>query len=167
MREQLIGILDAFETNDAVVVTTNMVVERGRAVMGAGVAKVIAQAFPEAPSILGQRLRHFGNVPILIGFWGQQAGFKEQWDKLHTKPLWSFPTKHHWKDPSDIRLIIQSAKLLDWELKKYFGGARFSCAIPRPGCSNGGLEWSTVRTHLEPILDDNYLIIDKPPPRTG
>ena len=163
MREARIDILDAFNDNDAVCVTTNGErTQRGLGIMGAGVALAISQVYVEAPSELGRALTHRGNVPTIIGWWGPQAGFKTQRDDFHYKPLWTFPTKLKWKDPSDIRLIVQSAKLLDWEMKNYFlKHSNYSVALPKPGCQNGGLQWSSVKERLEPLLDGHYLIIDK------
>jgi hypothetical protein len=158
-----IDIIDAFRHFDAVCVTTNgEVTQRGRGVMGRGTAKVISMAYPEAEAVLGANLRAHGNVPSILGYWGEQAGFKEQWDKLHTKPLWSFPVKHSWRNQADIRLIRQSAKLLDWEMRRFFlQHPAFRVALPRPGCSNGGLSWDSVKTYIEPILDDHYTVIDR------
>ncbi len=110
-------------------ITTNGIVKsNGLAVMGAGVAKAFAQCYPQLPSILGQKLIESGNqVHHLLS--------------LSNIDIFSFPTKHHWRERSDLTLIITSAQT-------------------KPGCGLGGLSWSEVKNAISPILPDNCWIID-------
>ena len=73
-----------------VCVPTNGVVNaQNLLIMGKGVAWEAADRFPRLRRILGDNVRRQGNIPILC--------FEER--------VISFPTKHHWKDNSDLSLI--------------------------------------------------------------
>lgn len=117
-------------------ITTNGVIKKnGELVMGAGVAKAAALKYPRLPRILGDLVNSHGNNVFLVKQFA----------------VASFPTKHHWVEKSSLELIERSCKQLldisdDWEY----------IALPRPGCSNGGLDWSEVK----PIVD-RYLSSDK------
>lgn len=130
---------------DAICVTTNGQVKKdGRAVMGAGVAKEAARRYPLIDYNLGKHLAQHGNHVGLI------------FDKPR---VYSFPTKHHWRDDSDIELIKRSAQELvdltfDQPYERIF--------IPRPGCWNGNLNWNDVLAAIEPILVwDRFVIVSK------
>src|SRR5581483_1895123 len=66
----------------------------GRAVMGAGVALAAACQFPNLPSLLGAKLRAFGNHAY---YW-------------HEFRLVTLPTKEAWTQPSTLGLIERSAQ---------------------------------------------------------
>lgn len=122
-------------------ITTNGILKKdGSAVMGAGLAKQAALRFPVLPHLLGQRLRYDGNHAFT-------------WSDFR---LVTFPTKHDWRAPSDLRLIIQSATELSALLD--LRGIR-SFAMPRPGCGLGQLDWSVVEPAIAPILGDRVLIV--------
>jgi O-acetyl-ADP-ribose deacetylase (regulator of RNase III) len=58
------------------------------------------------------------------------------------KYIINFPTKQHWRQPSELRDIKSGLTALvrtvrDRRIK--------SIAIPRLGCGNGGLKWDSVR----------------------
>ena len=131
----------------ALCVTTNGVVKaNGRAVMGAGMAKAFAELYPQLPIILGQKLVHSGNqVHYLLTV-------------SNTTHILSFPTKHHWRDSSDLSLILNSAKTLAEiaDLKLYC-----TFVVTRPGCGLGGLSWLVVRDAISPILPNNCWVINK------
>lgn len=123
-------------------ITTNGVVKaNGELVMGAGIAKQAAQRYPNLPEILGLWVKNLGNHPFFF----------------ETIQIISFPTKHHWRDKSDIKLIKESAlnivdRMEHFEVDKV--------ALPKPGCANGGLEWGEVEPVLSSILDDRFLVVD-------
>lgn len=126
---------------EAIVVTTNGILDRnGHLVMGAGVAKQAKLKFQQLPEMLGRAVKETGNIPYYIPQFG----------------IMSFPTKHHWKNKSDIRLIEASAKqavLLADEYKL------FRIIMPPPGCGNGGLIWEDVFQVISPILDDRFICL--------
>ena len=128
----------------ALCITTNSIVKNnGTATMGAGVALEFAKTYPQLPHLLGQKLRENGNrVYYLMS------------DR--NTHIFSFPTKHHWKDASDLSLIENSAKNLARLalIKPYC-----TFVLTRPGCGLGRLSWSKVRPLL--VLPDNCWIIER------
>lgn len=143
------------EGPEAAVVTTNGIVKNNsEAVMGAGIAKYARDNFPESAMILGRLLSKHGNHAYFLG------SFHDRHRVLAGKPgsvfVATMPTKHHWKDPSDLDLIRQSAKELmaiadKNNLEKIY--------LPAPGCSNGRLDYATqVRPVISRILDSRFTV---------
>lgn len=147
---------------DAICVTTNGIVKaNGELVMGAGIAKQFAERFPGLAADAGEMVDNYGNIcQILLthSFSNRELS------------IIAFPTKHHWKDQSDLALIARSAHQLvqiankevawddglDGELIQR---AWKKIVLPRPGCGLGGLKWEDVKRVIEPILDDRFYII--------
>lgn len=129
---------------DAIAVTTNGILKNdGTLVMGAGVAKSFAKRFPTLPKMMGDYVADVGNSVGLF--------------KVDDFKVFSFPTKHDWRDASDIDLIVKShgvlLGLMDiFEIK--------SILLPRPGCSNGGLDWEFVKSHLQ--VDERITYVSLP-----
>lgn len=68
-------------------------------------------------------------------------------------PRWivNFPTKQHWRSPSQLSWIIEGLHdLRNFIVQNEVG----SIAIPPLGAGNGGLSWSLVREQIEAILGD-------------
>lgn len=125
---------------DARCITTNGIVKRdGTAVMGAGVAKQAVARYPGVDRVLGDFLSQVGNHVHYLG-----------------KGLISFPTKHDWKNPSNIKLIERSAKELV-DLTDTYQWQRV--AMPPPGCGLGNLDWNDVKPVLDQYLDDRFIVV--------
>ena len=128
-----------------ILVTTNGCLDRkGRAVMGAGVALQCKNRYPKLPEMLGSRIADTGNHSYL--FIGDE------------KIIITFPTKHKWWEPSDIKLIERSAQEIEilvnrYQLTRIVGTA--------PGCGNGMLDWATVKPVIEQYFDDRFTILVK------
>jgi hypothetical protein len=139
-------IFDTASQFDAICVTTNGVITKTQAlVMGAGVAKQFKLKYPGIEYELGKKVRCYGNIPFLI--------YKKK------QAIVSFPTKHNWKDKSDLDLIEASAKAL-----VKLATSRFwtKVALPAPGVGKGGLSWKKeVEPLLINILDDRFVILFK------
>jgi hypothetical protein len=117
-------------------VTTNGILGRNKhLVMGAGVARQARDRFPDLARQLGDFVGKWGNN-VCVCFNYQVA---------------SFPTKHHWQNPSDPALIEKSAKQICDEAEKWD-----YVLLTRPGCGLGRLEWKDVK----PILE-KYFVLDK------
>lgn len=133
----------------AICCTTNCVVTRkGELVMGAGIAKVFARKYPFLPKEWGLEQSRIGYLkPKLMVLADNEPG--------HLL-LIAFPTKTNWKHQSKLWLIEKSTK----ELRHYFdeNGISGKCLLPKPGCSNGGLNWEDVRPILERYLDDRFIV---------
>lgn len=124
-----------------VCITTNGFVKKnGDAVMGRGCAWEATQRIPDIARTLGNWIRDKGNVPGWIRY---------------DLPLIAFPVKHNWFEKADIKLIRDSA---DW-LRLAAKGSPHTFILPRPGCGNGQLTWSSVKPALF-YLPDNVLVID-------
>lgn len=135
MIERIGNIWDYYPSNIIAVTTNGILNSRSELVMGKGIALEAKYRNPNLPKTLGGMVKQFGNIPFLV-------------DRII-----SFPTKHHWKDKSDIELIKQSARILV-ELAK--GRAVY---LTRPGCGCGGLKWENVKPVIAEILTDNFTIL--------
>jgi O-acetyl-ADP-ribose deacetylase (regulator of RNase III) len=68
-------------------------------------------------------------------------------------PKWivNFPTKQHWRDPSQLQWIVEGLQ----SLKKFIITNQVkSIALPALGAGNGGLDWTAVREQIERTLGD-------------
>lgn len=137
---------------DAICITTNGDVNtKGLAVMGAGVAKQLTERVPNVRRVVGDMIKRDGNVVNLI-----MTGLP--FDGLQSAIV-SFPVKEHWYETARLDLIWGSALALE-QMADHFGWK--VVALPRPGCGNGGLDWSDVRPVLEEAWgkDDRFVIVD-------
>lgn len=136
---------DILNDGDVICVTTNGLTKKdGKAVMGAGIAKFFRDTF-KVDSMLGEYLKTYGNRSFRLGTFEYKGKNIE---------LATFPTKHSWRDNSDINLISESARQIKEMADKYGWKMIY---IPIPGCSNGGLKWSNVKDSLE-ILDERFVV---------
>ena len=60
-----------------------------------------------------------------------------------TRPILIFPTKHHWRNPSQIEFIDEGLKYLADHYQEM--GIK-SLALPKLGAGLGGLPWTSVRS---------------------
>lgn len=123
---------------DALVNTVNTV-----GVMGKGLALQFREEFPE-----NYRLYHkecesglFDVGQLLITEEANRAGER--------KIIVNFPTKRHWRYPSEYSFIESGLKKLREEIQDR--GIR-SIAIPPLGTHNGGLDWMKVKPMIESLL---------------
>lgn len=68
-------------------------------------------------------------------------------------PRWivNFPTKQHWKAPSQMAWIVEGLQ----DLRRFLVDNKVkSVALPPLGAGNGGLEWEAVREQIVRELDD-------------
>lgn len=124
-------------------IPTNGVVRNGKLVMGAGVAKDAKTKYPLLPEIFGRGVEEKGNIPI---FAAPAVG----------ECIFSFPTKNHYNNDSDINLITNSAAILAMKAMKY---SECDFVMPRPGVGLGNLSWDEVRVSLLTLLPDNVYVV--------
>ena len=114
-------------------------------VMGKGIALQFKEAFPENfrvyQSICRNKLLEIGQMLIT----------EETNIRFGHKIIVNFPTKKHWRHPSDYSyiqkgLIALKKEITEREIK--------SIAIPPLGSHNGGLEWPIVKGMIEESLSD-------------
>lgn len=72
------------------------------------------------------------------------------------KLIINFPTKIHWKYPSEYTYIEKGLVALRQEI---INRQIKSIAIPALGCSNGGLNYNLVKPMIETILKDLNCVI--------
>ena len=152
MKEVYGNIFDLPEKRDgteAICVTTNgMIRNDGKAVMGAGVAKAFRDKYYGIDILLARHLRENGNVPANLGIY----------DGCY---VLTFPTKNNWMYSSDINLIEQSAIMI----KKLADDLNLSTIyLPKPGCTNGHLNWEDVEKVISKHLDERFVIVEKTAP---
>lgn len=131
------NLLDA--KAEALVNTVNTV-----GVMGKGIALMFKEAFPENYKAYRAACQA---EEIVVG-----RMFVTQTHEL-MGPKWiiNFPTKKHWRAPSQMRWIAEGLQ----DLKRVIveKGIR-SIALPPLGSGNGGLDWLAVRREIIAALDD-------------
>jgi O-acetyl-ADP-ribose deacetylase (regulator of RNase III) len=111
-------------------------------VMGKGIALMFRGAFPENTKAYEAACRQ-GKVQVGRMFVTENRAL--------LGPRWviNFPTKKHWRHPSQMAWVREGLKDLVRVIRKH--GIR-SVALPALGCGNGGLEWGHVRREIEAAL---------------
>jgi len=133
--------------NNYIVITTNGFVKKnGECVMGRGIALQAKNKFRGFAKRLGSKIKEQGNKVFI-------------WDE---EGLITFPVKHVWWEKADLQLIEKSAI----ELATYFeegyqlGADLPKIYMPKPGCSNGKLEWKDVEPIIKCTLNHLVIIVD-------
>lgn len=149
------NIWDLHSEGYSICIATNGVVNSsGRNVMGKGIAKEAADRFPWLSLAQGENIKRFGNRVFY-------------YSNVH---LFSFPTKQHWRDKSELSRIAQSAtQLRDMNLTQQFifhmnsadtlPAKEGPIFLPQVGCGNGGLDRAVVIPTLYNILDSTYIMV--------
>lgn len=123
----------------------------GRAIMGAGVAKAFRDKFNDLDLEYGKILVG-SRVNLTTDFGARKLDGRDV-------RIIAFPTKNNWKYNSTIELITLSAMRLKTMIETDKVLSSGIVLLPRPGCSNGGLQWDEVRKVIKPILPKNVVII--------
>jgi O-acetyl-ADP-ribose deacetylase (regulator of RNase III) len=127
-------------------------------VMGAGAALQFKNKYPAMFEKYSQACK-LGQVKIgHPHVW--QSGEGGELFKEKKVTIINFPTKDHWKKPSEYEFV---EKGLVW-LRDYLKDKE-NCTITLPalGCGHGGLEWSIVKKQIEKHLHDlktNILVFE-------
>ena len=134
---------------EALVNTVNTV-----GVMGKGVALMFKEAFPENFKAYERACKE---KQVRIG----EMFVTEREDLLGPKWIINFPTKGHWKYPSQMKWIEDGLA----DLARVIEKKRIrSIAIPPLGSGSGGLNWTEVRSRIEKALsslkDVNVIIYE-------
>ena len=120
---------------EVIVITVNCV-----GVMGAGIALDTKRRWPEIDTAYVEECSA-GRISIGEIFWAHSG--------KHLIAL--FPTKTHWKLPSKINYIEAGLATLR---EAIVNRSIKSVALPRLGCSNGGLNWEDVHPLIVEKLGD-------------
>lgn len=165
--QEIVGDLFAHNEQgpEAICVTTNgFVNSQGALTMGRGCAREAKVRWPGIQMTAGELVRDQGNNVFLLTEVDEEGIFlpaRLGWPKLLVPyHVLTFPTKHHWREPSDIKLIDKSCQ----QLRRHVDEAGFnSVVLPRPGCGLGQLTWDEVRPICQAYLDDRFFVITFPP----
>lgn len=123
---------------EALVNTVNTV-----GVMGKGIALQFKEAFPYNNKVYVEACKKKELVPgKLLAVWDENL-------LLGKKLIINFPTKVHWRNPSEYEYIEKGLVALRELLQKEKVN---SIAIPPLGCGNGGLDWDRVKPMIEKAL---------------
>jgi O-acetyl-ADP-ribose deacetylase (regulator of RNase III) len=122
---------------EAIVNTVNTV-----GVMGKGLALMFKQAFPQNFMRYAQACKH------------KEVRAGQMFVTEHLAvggPRWiiNFPTKEHWRDPSQLQWVIDGLQDL---CRVIADKGIVSIAVPPLGCGLGGLDWDAVRPEIERAL---------------
>lgn len=118
-------------------------------VMGAGLAKQFAQRFPAFEALY----RIDCDRGLLTPGHPQMYGTKESpWVVM-------FPTKDHWRDPSNLEWVEEGLARLKEMIEELSVCTPIrSIAIPKLGCGLGGLNWEE---EVRPLVKFHLAGIDK------
>jgi O-acetyl-ADP-ribose deacetylase (regulator of RNase III) len=122
---------------DALVNTVNTV-----GVMGKGIALMFKEAFPENFKDYEAACKR-GEVEVGKMFVTHRS------DMYGPKWIINFPTKKHWRNPSQLQWIAEGLNDLRALIERE--GIK-SIALPPLGAGNGGLEWAVVKPIIEAAL---------------
>ncbi len=141
---------------DAIVFTSNGILKSdGTLVMGAGIAKAFKDRFWGLDGEAGLGVKMRGNH--VNAFFAMYSPIDPSFSPETV--IFSFPTKHHFKDPSDINLIERSAKELVTFVNSLTLRPLNKIYMTRPGCGMGQLKWPDVKKVIEPILDNRFIVL--------
>lgn len=124
--------------------------------MGAGVARVAAEKYPDLPAWYGGRCRKYGERTAVTPYYSGNLFM------FPTKPLNEEQPWMSWRNDACISLIMKSCrqlvKLADMLEENYF---MTSIGLPLPGCGNGNLMPRDVLPILADLLDDRFVLLER------
>lgn len=115
-------------------------------VMGAGVALQFKTQFPK---MYEEYVRECNQGRVKIGLphvWKENSIFNPT-----GVTIINFPTKNHWKNPSEYEYI---EKGLDWLRGYLLLNPNLTITVPALGCGHGGLDWNKVKEIIKDKLHD-------------
>lgn len=168
MREGRGNLWNLVQPRDGLVITTNGDVnQRGRAVMGRGIALEAKTRYKGIDRILADNIQRHGNHAWSMARTSRGHGLEYG--------LIFMPVKHHWYEEADPELIVRSAHEVVALVDREQDMIRRAHALhdeyrdepldfervwcPRFGSGNGKLNWADVRPLVEPIFDDRFIVV--------
>lgn len=125
-------------------------------VMGAGVALQFKNKYPdmykEYSKACFEGLVQIGKPHV----WSNNSFFNDEENII----IINFPTKLHWKNPSEYEYV---EKGLEWLSNFLLGHTGKTITVPALGCGHGGLDWSIVKNMIIKSLskiDINILVFE-------
>ena len=112
-------------------------------VMGKGIALHFKELFPYNFTVYAEACKKGELAP------GKMLVVKDSNLALGEKLIINFPTKVHWRQPSQYEYIEDGLRALVRVIGEY---GITSIAIPPLGCGNGGLDWAVVKEMIAQAL---------------
>lgn len=135
--------------------TSNGVVRKdGRLSMGRGSALAFREAYPGLDLAIGNYVSRYGNEVCVV-----DNAFNTVTNRYER--VISFPTKYHFREASNMSLIIESslklAKLTEYLRDPLRGDGVI--LLPCPGATNGWIPWEDTSRLIDPLLPDNVIYV--------
>ena len=113
-------------------------------VMGKGIAYQFKKAWPAMEKEYASACKR-GEVQVGQMYVWEAGGI------MNPRFIINFPTKKHWRNPSQLSYIRLGLKDLVRVIRKL--GIQ-SVAVPPLGCGNGGLDWNLVKPEIEKAFQE-------------
>jgi len=120
-------------------------------VMGKGIALQFRETFPHNYQVYRDACKK-GKLQV-----GELLVVKDSNLLTGEKQIVNFPTKTHWRMPSQYVYIERGLIALRAYVQEH---RMASLAMPAPGCGNGGLTWSIVKPMIEECLSGLDTVIE-------
>lgn len=125
-------------------------------VMGKGLALEFKKRFPEYAADYALGCRHGSIIPGAL----RSFTLVSTKHRAHPKVILSFPTKDHWRRPSNLEWIVAGMNYLvrginAIGISQYASSYPGGIAIPALGCGLGGLPWPQVEFILHDTFSDD------------
>lgn len=124
-------------------------------VMGAGVALAFKKKYPEMFKEYARQCKEKEITPGQPTVWKQGDMFSKGIEIIN------FPTKNHWRNPSEYEYIEDGLIWLSNYLKNKEG---LTITLPALGCGHGGLDWGEVKRLIQKYLEktSNNILVFEP-----
>lgn len=124
-------------------------------VMGAGVALAFKKKYPEMFREYTRQCKEKEIAPGKPTVWKQGDMFSKGIEIIN------FPTKNHWRNPSEYEYIEDGLIWLSNYLKNKEG---LTITLPALGCGHGGLDWGEVKRLIRKYLEktSNNILVFEP-----
>lgn len=124
-------------------------------VMGAGVALAFKKKYPEMFKEYARQCKEKEITPGKPTVWKHEDMFSKGLEIIN------FPTKNHWRNPSEYEYIEKGLIWLSNYLKNREG---LTITLPALGCGHGGLDWERVKRLIQKYLEktSNKILVFEP-----
>lgn len=116
-------------------------------VMGTGVALAFKEKYPDMFKYYAKQCKSGEIKPGTPSVWRSGDMFSKNIEIIN------FPTKDHWKNPSEYEYIEKGLIWLSNYLKEK---DTLTLTLPALGCGHGGLDWVIVKKLIQKYLGDSH-----------
>ena len=116
-------------------------------VMGAGVALAFKKKYPDMFEDYAKQCKLGEIKPGILSIWKSGDMFSKNIEIIN------FPTKDHWRNPSEYEYV---EKGLIWLSNYLQEKDTLTLTLPALGCGHGGLDWEIVKNLIQKYLGDSH-----------